>query len=285
MRWAAILAGVAVLAAAALFYATMPEPMPAVALPAHEADLENGERLFHIGGCLSCHAPSGDTLPSGGAALSTPVASFYPPNLTPDPETGIGAWSDAEIARAIREGIRPDGSLIRPPMPYPLYHGIADDDLMAIVAYLRSVPPVRNEVEVATYTIPLPPAWTAPIQTVAAPDPSDQLAWGAYLAGPIGHCTDCHTPMGEGGHRDFAHRLGAGGFEFNGPWGTTVAANITPAGLGDWSDAAIERAIRDGIDKDGNPLLPPMGFAYYKGISEGDMAALIAYLRSLPAVE
>jgi mono/diheme cytochrome c family protein len=254
--------------------------------------VERGRYLVEtIGGCGNCHTPMGPTGPdtsrhlAGGLVIDEGVFRAVSSNITPDPETGIGAWSDAEIARAIREGVRPDGSLIRPPMPYPLYHGIADDDLMAIVAYLRSVPAVRHEVEEATYTIPLPTAWTAPIETVAAPDPADQLAWGAYLAGPIGHCTDCHTPMGEGGHRDFAHRLGAGGFDFNGPWGTTVAANITPAGLGDWSDAEIERAIRDGIDKDGNPLLPPMGFAYYKGISDSDMAALIAYLRSLPAVE
>jgi len=254
--------------------------------------VERGRYLVDtIAACGNCHTPIGPNGPdasrylAGGLVIDEGVFRAVASNITPDPETGIGAWSDAEIARAIREGIRPDGSLIRPPMPYPLYHGIADDDLMAIVAYLRSVPPVRNEVEEAVYTIPLPPAWTAPIETVAAPDPADQLARGAYLAGPIGHCTDCHTPMGDGGRRDFAHRLGAGGFEFNGPWGTAVAADITPAGLGDWTDAEIERAIRDGIDKDGNELLPPMGFAYYKGISESDMAALIAYLRSLPAVE
>jgi len=126
----------------------------------------------------------------------------------------------------------------------------------------------------------------AAFASAATPAAADDLVErGRYLVETIAGCGNCHTPTGEGGQRDFPHRLGAGGFEFNGPWGTAVAANITPAGLGDWSDAEIERAIRDGIDQDSNPLLPPMAFAYYKGISDGDMAALIAYLRSLPAVE
>ncbi|MEZ5904068.1 MAG: c-type cytochrome [Geminicoccaceae bacterium] len=181
--------------------------------------------------------------------------------------------------------MRPDGSLIGPPMPYPLYHGIADDDLMAIVAYLRTVPPVVNETEPSVYSFPLPPAWTDPIASVQAPDPADQVAYGAYLAGPIAHCVECHTPMGEHGHPDFEHRLGAGGFEFPGPWGISVSANLTPTGLGDWSDAEIARAIREGVSRDDRPLMPPMAFAYYKNISEPDMAAIIAYLRSLPPME
>lgn len=257
-----------------------------------DQSVERGRYLVEtIAGCGNCHTPIGPNGPdmsrylAGGTVFDEGVFRAVSANITPDPETGIGAWSAAEIARAIREGVRPDGSLIGPPMPYPLYHGIADDDLAAIVAYLRTVPAVVNETEPSVYNFPLPPAWTAPIETVAAPEPADQVAYGAYLAGPVGHCLECHTPMAEGGQRDFEHRLGAGGFAFPGPWGESIAANITPAGLGDWSDAEIEHAIRDGVDRDGRFLMPPMGFAYYKGVSDTDMAALIAYLRSLPAVE
>lgn len=254
------------------------------------ADLvERGRYIVDtIAGCGNCHTPMGPNGPdtsrylAGGFVIDMAPFRAVVPNITPEPATGIGAWSDAEIGRAIREGIRPDGSLIGPPMPYPLYHGIADEDLAAIVAYLRAVPAVVNETEPSVYRIPLPPAWTAPIATVPAPDPADTVAYGAYLAGPIGHCVECHTPMGEHGHPDFEHRLGAGGFAFDGPWGTSISANITPVGLGDWTDAEIEHAIRDGISRDGRPLMPPMGFAYYKGISDSDMTALIAYLRSLP---
>lgn len=264
----------------------------AAASASADATLDRGRYLVEsIAACGNCHTPVGPNGPdesrrlAGGVVFDEGVFRAVSGNITPDPATGIGKWSDAEIARAIREGVRPDGSLIGPPMPYPLYHGIADDDLVAIVAYLRTVPPVVNETEPSVYNIPLPPAWTAPIASVPAPDPADQVAVGAYLAGPIAHCLECHTPMGENGQRDSEHRLGAGGAEFKGPWGISVAANLTPAGLGDWSDAEIEKAIRDGVSRDGRKLMLPMGFAFYRNISKPDMAAIIAYLRTLPSVE
>ena len=210
-----------------------------------------------------------------------------PSNITPDPETGIGKWTDAEIKVAIREGRRPDGRLIGPPMPFGQYRGIADSDLDAVVAYLHTVPAVKNAVPKSTYNIALPPAWGPPIdKPITAPAAADKLAYGAYLAGPLGHCVECHTPMGPDGRFQFATQLGAGGMQFHGPWGLSVAKNITSDrqdGLGTWTDAEIERAIRSGLDKDGHPLKPPMGFGYYSKVSAGDMAALIAWLRSLPA--
>ncbi len=257
-----------------------------------DARIDRGRYLVEtVAACGNCHTPMGPEGAdqsrhlAGGQVIDMGIFRAVPANITPDAATGIGAWSDAEIARAIREGVRPDGSLIGPPMPYPLYHGIADDDLMAIVAYLRTVPPVVNETEPSVYNIPLPVAWTGPIASVPAPDPANAVAYGAYLAGPIGHCVECHTPMGEHGHPDFEHRLGAGGVDFPGPWGVSTSANLTPIGLGDWSDAEIERAIREGVSRAGRQLMPPMAFAYYKDISEPDMAAIIAYLRSLPPME
>jgi mono/diheme cytochrome c family protein len=138
----------------------------------------------------------------------------------------------------------------------------------------------------STYNIPLPPAWGPPIdKPVMASSASDKVAYGAYLAGPLGHCVECHTPMGPDHRQQFATLLGAGGMQFNGPWGLSVSKNITSdpeQGLGKWTDAEIERAIRTGIDKDGHPLKPPMGYGYYSKVSADDMAALIAWLRSLP---
>ena len=122
------------------------------------------------------------------------------PNITPDPETGIGRWTDAEVALAIREGRRPDGSIIGPPMPIELYRGIADRDLAAMVAYVRSVPAVRNAVGKSRFDIPLPPTYGPPVGEVAAPA-DNPVARGAYLAGPVGHCIECHTPMGPDGRR------------------------------------------------------------------------------------
>jgi mono/diheme cytochrome c family protein len=230
---------------------------------------------------------------SGGPPIEEgKLFTARPSNITPDPETGIGKWTDAQLKLAIREGRRPPnspngGSLIGPPMPFSQYSGIADADLDAIVAYLRTVPPIKNAAAKSTYAIKLPPAWGAPIdKPIAAPSAADTLAYGAYLAGPLGHCVECHTPMGPDGRFQYATLLGAGGMQFNGPWGLSVSKNITSdpeQGLGKWTDAEIERAIRTGVDKDGHPLKPPMGYGYYSKVSADDMAALIAWLRSLPA--
>jgi mono/diheme cytochrome c family protein len=265
-----------------------------------QTEVERGKYLVEsIMGCGNCHTPVGPNGPildkalSGGPPIGEGNAfTAIPSNITPDPGTGIGKWTDAEIKTAIRQGRRPlnsqNGStLIGPPMPFGQYRGIADADIDAVVSYLRTVPAVRNAVAKSTYNIPLPPAWGPPIdKPITAPPSSDKVAYGAYLAGPLGHCVECHTPMGPDHRQQFATLRGAGGMQFNGPWGLSVAKNITSdpeQGLGKWTDAEIERAIRSGIDKDGHALKPPMGYGYYSKISADDMAALIAWLRSLPA--
>jgi mono/diheme cytochrome c family protein len=264
-----------------------------------ETQLERGKYLVEsIMGCGNCHTPQGPNGPvldrtlSGGPPIEEgKLFTAHPSNITPDPETGIGKWTDAEIRIAIRQGRRPPnsgngGTLIGPPMPFGQYRSIADADIDAVVAYLRTVPAVNNAVAKSTYHMPLPPAWGPPIdKPIAAPPASDKMAYGAYLAGPLGHCVECHTPMGPDHRPQYSTLLGAGGLQFNGPWGLSVAKNITSdpeQGLGKWTDAEIERAIRTGIDKDGHPLKPPMGYGYYSKISADDMAALIGWLRSLP---
>jgi len=256
--------------------------------------VERGKYLVEsIAGCGNCHTPMGPNGPlpgkalAGGLEIAHPgLFTAYSTNITPDPETGIGKWTDAQIKVAIREGRRPDGTLIRPPMPFELYRGLADADLDAMVAYLRTVPAVKNVTPKSTFEIPLPPTYGPPIdKVIEAPPRTDKLAYGAYLAGPLGHCIECHTPPGANGRTQYATLLGAGGRQFHGPFGLSVAKNITSdadQGLGKWTDAEIERAIRKGVDRQGQPLKPPMGFAYYDRISADDMAALIAWLRSLP---
>lgn len=238
--------------------------------------------------CGNCHTPKGPQgdLPgrhlAGGLTIEEPGAfRAVASNITPDPETGIGRWTDAQLLAAIREGRRPDGSLIGPPMPFAFYRNISDADARAIVAYLRSVPPVRNAVERSTFSHPLPPAWGPPVTSV--PPPADNaVARGAYLAGPLGHCLDCHTPMNADGSRDMA-RAGQGGPVINGPAGPVAPPDITPARLAAWSDAEIARAIQQGVSRDGRPLRPPMGYGYYARMTPAQMGDLIAYLRSLPA--
>lgn len=253
--------------------------------------VERGRYLVEtVAACGNCHTPKGPRgdLPNmalaGGFTIEEPPFTAIASNITPDPDTGISKWSDAQLFLAIREGKRPDGSIIGPPMPFELYRGLADDDVRAMIAYLRTVKPIRNAVAKSTYRMPLPPAYGPPVGEMKAPPRSDKVAYGAYLAGPLGHCMDCHTPHRPDHSLDMA-KAGAGGRAFSGPWGTSVSPNITPhkeAGIADWSDAEIARAIRTGVSKDGRKLFPPMAYGYYARITNDDMAALIAYLRSLP---
>ncbi|MEP6609502.1 MAG: cytochrome c [Burkholderiaceae bacterium] len=250
--------------------------------------LERGTYLMtSIVACGNCHTQrdkQGRPIPelglSGGEVFDEKEFKAYPRNITPDPETGIGNWTDAQLVRAIREGIKPDGSLIGPIMPIEFYRGMSDDDVRALITYLRAQPPVKNVVPKSIYYIKLPPAYGPPIkQAIVAPPRSDRVKYGAYLAGPLGHCMDCHTPWTE--HGIDRKRMGAGGNPLKGPWGISVSRNLTPTSLKTWSDAEIATAIREGKSRDGTPLKPPMAFAWYKNINDDDMAAIVAYLRSL----
>jgi mono/diheme cytochrome c family protein len=254
-----------------------------------EAPLERGRYLVEtLAACGNCHTPKGPNGPlqdkkfAGGDIIKHADFTAVTPNITPDPETGIGKWTDHQIFLAIREGKRPDGSLLGPAMPSRSYRHLADEDIKAMVAYLRSLPPIYNAIAAKShYDEPLPPNWGPPVGRVEAPPKADTVAYGEYLAGPVARCMDCHTQRRPGE----ATRLGAGGKEFHGPWGISVSADLTPSGLGDWSEAEIERAIRTGISRDGHKLFPPMPFAAYRNMAADDMVALVAYLRSLPAIE
>lgn len=256
-----------------------------------ETLLERGAYLMRaVVACGNCHTPQGPDGPdtsrelAGGPPIEFPEAfTAFAPNITPHVESGIGGWSDEQIERAIREGIRPDGRVLGPPMAFGLYRQIGERDMAAIIAYLRSVEPIDSTVPPSRYDIPLPPAWGPPVEhPVQAPPRADTIAYGGYLAGPLAHCVECHSPPGPNGGPDLVNELGAGGFMFDGPWGVSVSANITPTALGDWSDDEIKRAITDGIGRDGRVLLPPMGFSYYRNMTDEDLDAIVAYLRSLP---
>jgi mono/diheme cytochrome c family protein len=258
-----------------------------------ETALERGTYLMNgIVACGNCHTPQDGPMAgkelAGGTPFGGPDAPFttFAANVTQDKETGIGNWTDAEIIAGIREGKRPDGSLIGPPMPFELYRDLSDTDVKALVAYLRTVAPVANKVPAAEIRFPMPPSYGPPVGNVADVPADDPVAYGKYLAGPAGHCVECHSPLVQG-RPDFEHQLGRGGQAFPGPWGVSVARNITAHredGLGAWTDAEIKRAITEGISKDGSKLAPPMGFPYYKNIKDGDLNAVVAYLRTLPAM-
>jgi mono/diheme cytochrome c family protein len=256
---------------------------------AAETPLERGEYLVRGPmSCGNCHTPQGPEGPDmamelagGQVVIDDPMMKAVSANITP--AGPIGQWSDAELARAIREGIRPDGSLIGPPMPFSLYKDLSDTDLAAIVAFLRTLKPIENEPQKSVYNIPLPPAYGPPVEHVADIPRGPTAEYGKYMAGPISHCMECHTPMGpQGSMYDTA--LGQGGFEFPGPWGVSVAANITSSedGLKDYTDDQIAAMITEAVRPDGTRMLPPMPYAWLAKMTPDDLAAVIAYLRTLP---
>jgi len=261
----------------------------ALAATPKAAVLERGKYLMEgVVACGNCHMARGDKGQplaekglSGGMVFDEPPFKAIAANITPDPQTGIGKWTDVQLALAIREGVRPDKTVIGPPMPIGFYRHLSDDDLAAIIAYLRAQPAVKIAQPKSKYNIALPANYGAPVKSVKAPPASDQRAYGEYLAN-IGHCMDCHSPRDEKGMLHLENR-GAGGQIFKGPWGVSVSRNLTPhpTGLKDFTDAQIIQSVREGVDRSGQPYMPPMGFAFYKTISDADMAALIGYLRLL----
>ena len=260
--------------------------------------VERGNYLVNsILACGNCHSPRDangeiikDKALSGGRVFSTPAFVVTTSNITPDPETGIGSWTDAEIKRALIEGIRPDhhrlaGVPLAAIMPANFYKALLPEDLDAIVTYLRSVKPVHNEIS--------DPVYKAPVHRDPYPDAqsgfdkstfADPVKRGAYLV-TIGHCMECHSAWSRG-VSDFKTGLGRGGrvFAEAGAAGVT-AANITSdraAGIGGWTDQEIVRAVTHGVARDGRMLKPPMGYAFYAGLKESDLADIIAYLRTVP---
>ena len=159
---------------------------------------------------------------------------------------------------------------------------LSDSDVRAIVAYLRTVKPIKNKTEKSTYKIPLPAQYGPTVTSVPDMPRTDKAAYGRYLATALGHCMDCHTPM-VNGRSDMA-KVGAGGREFEAPGGGLITStNLTPAndaGIAQWSDAQVKDAIAQGKRPD-RALVPLMAFEWYKNISTDDLDALVAYLRTL----
>ncbi len=171
-----------------------------------ETPLERGTYLMQgIVACGNCHSsrtPEWSLIDgmemAGNLVVVEEMFTAYAPNITPDVETGIGGWSDAEINTAIREGPRPDGTIIRPPMPISVYRGIPDTDARTLVAYLRTLPLIKNTLPKSEYRIPLPPSYGPPVGSVPDVLRDDPLVYGAYLAGPLGHCLEYHSPLVNG---------------------------------------------------------------------------------------
>lgn len=243
--------------------------------------------------CGNCHSPKGpsgdiaDKAFSGGRSWDEPPFKVTASNITQDKKTGIGEYSDAELKQVLRKGIKRNGVPVAMIMPSGFYEIMTEGDVDAVIAYLHTIKPITNTVPDPVYKMPqghpIPPGGDKPFNETTL---SDKKNRGFYLV-TVAHCMECHTPMGPRG-REFDARLGAGGFEFPGPWGVSVSPNITSSkdkGIGAWTDDEIKRAITQGVSREGSKLKPPMGYNYYATVASDDLDAIVAYLRTMPAKE
>jgi mono/diheme cytochrome c family protein len=261
-----------------------------------QTPLERGSYLFNaVMACDGCHTPrdkSGFVMEkrfSGGSQTwDTPAYTVKGSNITPDRETGIGAWSDFEIKRSMTDGIRRHGVPLAPQMPFAFYKILTPRDLDAIVAYMRSVAPVRNEVQspvykAAMHSEPVPGA----VKPFTEGDLRDPIKRGFYLA-TIAHCMECHGRRPDG-VQDYKNAWGKGGYLFKGPWGSAVVPNITShpkSGIGAWTDAEIRRTLTHGVSRDGRAFKQPMARQeYFSRMTDTDLDAIVAWLRTLPPIE
>ena len=248
-----------------------------------------GKYVFATAGGCACHTPpDGVGLNAGGTKfeLAYGIGVVYAPNITPDAETGIGKWTDAQLTSAIRRGEKPNGSKLFPIHPYKYLGSIADDEVEALVAYLRSVRPIKSSVTARTLRIPVP---TLTIANPARVAPRDGLARGAYLAGGAAHCTECHTPRRFDFSPDDSKFLAGG----PGPQ-SSVTANITPhveTGIGRWTEAQIARFLRTGLKPSGQEASSLMRTVIagtsvgFKDLTEADAAAIARYLKTVPPID
>ena len=262
---------------------------------AQSAAVQRGDYLMNtIMTCANCHSPKGPPAAtagkdySGGLRFDEPPFDVTAPNITQDKETGIGNWTDAQIKTMILTGKNQNGVQEAEVMPTAYYPILTPGDLDGIVAYLRTLKPVKNKVPDPIYKIALPHhVFPGAEKAYTQADLNDKLKRGFYLV-TIGHCMECHTPFAPPGGPDFKNSLGKGGREFPGPWGVSKSRNITShktAGIGDWTDAEIKAAITQGKRKDGTALNGPMGYEYYAKMTDADLDAVIAYVRTLPPKE
>ena len=250
--------------------------------------IERGRYLAVLGDCVSCHTAPGGKPFAGGAALETPFGALIGPNITPDVTTGVGAWSEEDFRRAMHEGVGRDGARLYPAMPYPAYTKVTRDDVSAIWAYLRSLDPVRNEVQPNQLRFPFnvrrPATSTWDLINfqpgVFQPNPAKSDAWnrGAYLVEGLGHCGTCHTPKNiTGGDRGSEALQGA----LLQDWYAPDLTEDPRTGIGSWSIEEIVRYLKTGAnsyDIASGPMAEAVSNSTSK-MTDADLLAVATYLK------
>jgi len=262
---------------------------------AYTPNAANGETIFNAGGCSSCHAVPNqpDRLKlGGGVAIASPFGTFYAPNISPDPDDGIGRWSEADFVNAVRKGISPDGTHYFPAFPYTSYAHATVPDVRDLFAFLKTLPPVKGKVR--DHDVPFPfnirrnvGIWKRLFfdDRLIVPDQSRPPSWnrGAYLVNSFGHCAECHTPRNFLGGIIASQRFAGG----PNPEGEGWVPNITQKGIGDWSKTDTSDFLENGVTPEGDSAGGAM-VRVIKNTSQlkpADRDAIAEYVKSLPPVE
>jgi mono/diheme cytochrome c family protein len=255
----------------------------------------NGETIFNIGGCSSCHAVPNqpDRLKlGGGLPIPSPFGTFYAPNISPDPNDGIGRWSEADFVNAVMKGVSPGGTHYFPAFPYTSYSHATVRDVRDLFAYLKTLAPVSGKVRDHDLPFPFNVRRNVGIWKLLffdgglfIPDQSRSPQWnrGGYLVNSFGHCAECHSPRNFLGGIIASQRF-AGGPD---PEGQGFVPNITHKGLSDWSAKDISYFLESGLTPDGDSAGGSMArvIKNTSQLKDADRDAIADYVKSLPPVE
>jgi mono/diheme cytochrome c family protein len=255
--------------------------------------VKRGEYMARAADCMVCHTAPGGARYAGGLEIRLPFGAIYTTNITPDKDTGIGKYSDADFLNAVQRGIRPDGARLYPAMPFPSYTFMTDADALAIKAYLFRLPGVHAENRADTFSFPFNQRWSMIFWSMAfnpntrfTPNTARSPEWnrGAYLAEALAHCGECHTPrnlaQALNNRRKYAGAVTAGWKAFN-------VSSDKDTGIGSWSDDEVAAYLATGHAKSRGTAAGPMGEAVdqsFSTMTPGDIHALVAYVRSVPPV-
>ena len=265
--------------------------------PSSAAEVARGRYVFGATGGCGCHTVPKGQINAGGRRYDGPFGTVYSTNITPDRQTGIGTWTDEQIIAAIRLGRRPNGERLLPVHPFTVFNGMAEEDLRAIVAFLRTTPPVMRPNQPKKIAVPLfesvfLPAWLAafaPRETPPPKAPTIGVARGEYLVRAVGHCGECHTPRTMTMATDNSRFLAGNA---KGPEDQAMP-NITPdpdTGIGKWSVEEIADYLGSGNKPDGDVAGGLMGeviegtLAGYKDLAKADRLAIAQYLKTVPPI-
>ena len=301
MKRLAALIGLAVLVIVAVAYVMLnrgdssPGTAPVIAgAPASASLLARGEYLTQAADCVACHTPESGRPFAGGVPFKLPFGTIYSSNITADPEQGIGAWSDDDFVRAVRDGVRRDGQHLYPAFPYTSYTRLSRDDVLAIKAYLFSLPKMDERNRRNDLAFPFNQRWAMGFWNAVffknqrfAADPSKSPEWnsGAYLATALGHCAECHTPRNLGYGLEHGNELAGAVLQ---GWRAYNITSDATYGIGSWSDADIAQYLTTGHSDGHASASGPMGEAVAHSLqylNAQDVASLVAYLRTVPARE